>query len=115
MITTKIRKYKDGFIVVWNWPDLGKKGLTQYLNYKTGTWQESKITPECVYPTRELAQGFLKIRKTSEARWGELQHVALRLNMSSKLDMTEKLIIEECPELVSMYNRKKKLLGCQNE
>ena len=57
MITTKIVKYKDGFVIRWSWPDLGKKGLIQYLNYKTGNWQERKITPECVYPSRELAQG----------------------------------------------------------
>jgi len=48
MITTKIVKYKDGFVIRWSWPDLGKKGLIQYLNYKTGNWQERKITPECV-------------------------------------------------------------------
>lgn len=89
----------------------GKDGvpkMTKYLNYKDGCWQIA-LNNDCLFPTKILAESFMKIRLNSESRWSELSQIASHLVLSGeKLDSYR---LKDCPQLREMMSDAAKIYG----
>ncbi len=105
MVTHKVRKHLKGFIARCHFD--GRSGVprcTSYLNWESGCW-ENKICAACIFPTREIANGFMNLRLRSEKRWGELSHIANSLVISGIELMPH--TADACPTLAASMMRRK--------
>lgn len=95
-----IIKSGSGFLVV---REIIATAIPLYLNYKSVLWEP---TP-CIFPSEEIAEGFLLARQVMERRWRELNNLAL----SMAFNRIEPPPGDKCTEFQELYDSFRKSFG----
>lgn len=92
-----VRRYFDG--------KHGIPEMTMWLDH-TGTWASTAY----LFTSIEWATGVYKMRLKCEARWRELNHLAMLLAMRDDFSLPT-CMKADCEEFNKMYNEQRKALG----
>ena len=111
-IEHKVFKRKNGYICRVKFDTAGVPKFTNYLNYETGCW-EQEIVSTSYFPTKELAEAFMRLRLISEGRWGEIQTIAHMVRMHKVKPADHWL--KHCPTFDQAYKEINSILGQRDD
>lgn len=102
MTTEKIHKGEKGYYAhrFFN----GKNGVPKisfFLSTK-GYWNERKLDNSCYFPTKQLAQSFLKLRKKFEEQWGKAVDLDWKVKMFEMRGSTTEEIQQKVREFLQI-------------